>query len=133
MADMHPCCICNTHESLFSICRYVAYRVPRTNSGQSKRPRRVMVFNKKRDHEEYDNKYASYLDTAHTLLLDLPGDLWKGGHDESKAVARMVAGALAPYRKAGLPKPALNRCFSLHRCDTCAQAVPAPSECCYPK
>ena len=53
---------------------------------------------------------------AHTLMVSLPGDLWRGGADAERQLAGMVAAALAPHRKPGAPDTALDTCFTLHRC-----------------
>ena len=108
-------------------CRYTAYRVPQAKPEQSyKLPVRVMVYNK--IHSADDPWYDERADTAHPLLLDLPGALWKGGHDADKHVAGKVVAALAAYRKPGVPSRALNRCFTLQRCCKSAQSsTPDPS------
>ena len=116
------------YQPLTSInCRYTAFRVPQAKPEQSqKQPVRVMVYSK--IHSADDPWYDEQADTAHTLLLDLPGALWKGGHDADKYVAGKVVAALAAYRKPGAPSRALNRCFTLKRCSKSARSsTPDPS------
>lgn len=81
----------------------------------------MVVYNRRCNPE---GGHPDWVDTAHTLLLDVSGDLWKGGTDAEKQIATMIANALAPYRKANAHPWPLHECFSLKRCTQCEEPLP---------
>lgn len=108
-------------------CRYVAFRVPcikpaKEDSKGWISPTRLVVYNRMLNPE---GGYPEWVPTAYTILLEVSGDLWKGGRAAEKQVAAMVASALAPHRKANASHLEPHDCFSLVRCCQCEEAPAA--------
>ena len=112
---------------LYVACRYVAFRVPclkpaKEDSKGGVSPTRLMVHNRRRNSEATNPEWVG---TAHTFLLEVSGDLWKGGGAAEKLVAVKIATALAPHRKANAPHLEPHDCFSLIRCSSCESSQPS--------
>ena len=107
-------------------CRYVAFRVPCIKPAKEDAegwisPTRLVVYSRRRNTE---SEHPERVATAHTLLLEVSGDLWKGGRAAEKQVAAKIATALAPHRKANASHLEPHDCFTLRRCCECGSALP---------